>query len=203
MGRRNNSVTSKEKEHIMGRTGKQLTLDILPSEIIQSKKIVEKKKQIVINSIGLDLDLKKDELTLQVDFRLLPSKVSFSKLKADLWFNNNKVKSVCFDILHAFGNTDDFSLRATLDSNGVSPGSHIVKVEVCEVSSFRKKLVYTLNETTVEYNPPTREERLRKVLTIKKVEGQGISVISEKEKDLYREIEDSIKKKVESKQDKW
>ena len=66
-----------------------------------------------------------------------------------------------------------------------------------------KNLVLTIKETTVEYRPPTREERLRKVFTIKKVEGQGITILSKKEKDLYKEIENSIKKKVESKQDKW
>ena len=141
MDRRNNSVAANKKRLIKSEPGKQLTMDNLPSEIIHKKEIVKQKRQIAIDSIGLKLDLKRDELTLKVDFSLFPSKGSFSKLKADLWFDNKKVKTVLFDILHAFGNTDDFSLRATLDSSGVKPGSHIVKVAIYEVSSFRKNIV--------------------------------------------------------------
>ncbi|KON33005.1 MAG: hypothetical protein AC479_05935 [miscellaneous Crenarchaeota group-6 archaeon AD8-1] len=204
MGKKNNSIVSNKKVLVDSGPSKQLRLDNLPSEELASgKEVLEQKRKISINNICLDLDFKRDELALKVDFSLLPSKVSFSKLKADLWFDNTKVKSVQFDILHTFGRTDDFSLRATLDFFGVKPGSHAVKVELYEVSSFRKNLAYAVKETTVEYNPPSKKERLKKVLAIQKVEGQGIAIVSENEKEIYKEIEDSIKETVAAKEDKW
>ena len=86
MVRKNNKVASNKKMLIKGGPGKQLTLDDLPSEITHVEKIVEQKRQISINSIGLDLDLKRDEITLNVDFRLLPSKVFFQNSIADMLF---------------------------------------------------------------------------------------------------------------------
>ena len=161
------------------------------------------KNQIIINTIELKLDYKRDKLALEAKFKLLPSKTAFSKIKADLWFDNTKIKSVLFNILHSLGSTAEFLLTTTLKTNEVKPGPHAVKVEMVEVSIFRKTLACAIKETIVEYHPLSREERLRKVLTIKKIEDQGITVVSENDKEIYQELENSIKKIESTKQDKW
>ena len=69
----------------------------------------------------------------------MPSENVYSKIKSDLWFDNKRVKSVLFDILHSFGSIDEFYLKVTLDTNGLTPGLHVVKVEMKEVSSLTKK----------------------------------------------------------------
>jgi hypothetical protein len=77
------------------------------------------------------------ELSLELDFKLLPSKTMFSKIRADLYFDEKKVKSVLFDILHCFGSTDEFQLKVALDLNGISSGTHSVKAEMYESHSSR------------------------------------------------------------------
>ena len=60
----------------------------------------------------------------------------FSKIRADLYFDEKKVKSVLFAILHCFGSTDEFQLKVALDLNGISSGAHSVKAEMYEPHSF-------------------------------------------------------------------
>jgi hypothetical protein len=55
----------------------------------------------------------------------------------------------------------------------------------------------------VEYVPQTRESRLVKVPIVKSVAGTDLTVVSELEKDIYREIEKTMKKEHISKRDDW
>jgi hypothetical protein len=66
---------------------KQSTLENLSFQfnIERTREAVTPTKAIVINKISVTT--KKDELTLKVDFSLLPSKTSFSKTPA--YFNNH------------------------------------------------------------------------------------------------------------------
>jgi hypothetical protein len=193
---------------------KQLTLDNLPAE--PQKKPSEKEellpssfaetpdeqnKQIVITKIGSVIE--EDELTLDVEFKLAPDKNAFSKIKSDLWFDEKRIESVLFDIMHSFGTTDEFTLKAALDLNGIEPGPHAVKVEMYELSSSGQTCVYTLKEVTIEYHPQKRESRLKKIPIVKRIEGAGIAVVSNSEKAIYREIEDTMKKDLISKRDEW
>jgi hypothetical protein len=196
------------------KTGKQLTLDNLPTE--PQKKPPEKEelspcsfaekpdkqnKQIVITKIGSVIE--EDELTLDVEFRLTPDKNAFSKVKSDLWFDEKRTKSVLLDILHSFGTIDEFTLKAALDLNGIEPGPHAVKIEMCELSSSGQIGAHTLKEATIEYLPQKRESRLKKVPIVKRIGGDGIAVVSDSEKDIYREIEDTMEKDMISKRDEW
>jgi hypothetical protein len=214
MGRRKKTKHDREKMRASYETGKQLTLDNLPAE--PQKKPPEKEellpsssaespdkqnKQIIITKIGSVIE--ENELTLDVEFKLAPDKNAFSKIKSDLWFDEKRTKSVLFDILHSFGTTDEFTLKAVVDLNGMEPGPHAVKVEMYELSSSGQMCAYTLKEATIEYLPQKRESRLKKVPIVKRIEGEGIAVVSDSEKDIYREIEDTMKKDVISKRDEW
>jgi hypothetical protein len=77
------------------KASKQLTLDRLPSAPKKepSKTTVQvQEKRIIITEIGTLT--KEDELALKVGFKLVPSKTAFSRVKSDLWFDNQQISSV-------------------------------------------------------------------------------------------------------------
>lgn len=190
---------------IIGRkTLKQLTLDSLanppkPEQTKTSKQIREKK--IAITEIGTVT--REDELALKVGFRLLPSKTAFSRLKSDLWFDNQEISSVSISIPQGRLAADDFELTPVLDMKGVTAGPHIIKVEMYELWSSGEKLSQATKEVNVDYVPQTRESRFVKVPIVKSVAGKDLAVVSDVEKDIYREIEETAKKELISKRDEW
>ena len=105
--------------------------------------------------------------------------------------------------MHSFGSTDEFSLKVTLDPNGINPGLHLVKVEMKEVSSLRKKQIGIVKETMVDFEKQIKKSRLRKIQLVKKVEGQGIVIISSKDKDIIEIIKANKKNDLLSKRDTW
>jgi hypothetical protein len=55
----------------------------------------------------------------------------------------------------------------------------------------------------VDYVPQTRESMLVKVPIVKSVADADLAVVSELEKDIFREIEETEKKELISKRDEW
>ena len=94
-------------------------------------------------------------------------------------------------------------MKVTIDPNGISPGLHLVKVEMNDLWSFKKEQVYAIQEITVEYQQENRKKRLRKILLVIKVEGQGIVIISSKENDINKVIGVNLKRYLFSKKDTW
>lgn len=186
------------------RGSKQLTLDRLPSA---PKKEPDKttvqvqEKRIVITEIGTLT--KEDELALKVGFKLVPSKTAFSKVKSDLWFDNQQISTVSIRIPQGPLAGDDFELTPVLDMKGIPAGSHILKVEMYELWSSGEKLSQITKEVTVDYVPQTRESSLVKVPILRSVAGADLAVVSELAKDIYRGIEKTMKKEHISKRDDW
>jgi hypothetical protein len=182
---------------------KQLTLDNLPNakeKLAQNPSLIQL-KQIIITKI--DALTKEDELDLKVSFTLMPSKKSFSKVKLDLWFDNQQIKSYSVMIPQSSLAKDEFELKPVLDMKGIPAGQHKIKIEMYELWSSDEKLLQTFKEVTVDYVPITRESRLIKIPSVKSVTGNDLAVISESEKDLYRDIEKTTKKEQFSKRDDW
>ena len=73
---------------------KQSTLDDMSFQfnVAREKDAIKPSKAIIINHISDTT--KEDELELKVEFSLLPSKVSFSKVNLDLYFQENSAQ-VC------------------------------------------------------------------------------------------------------------
>jgi len=186
------------------KTAKQLTLDNIPKA---SRKEVDKaarcrqEKQILINKI--DATRMEDELALKVGFKLLPSKTSFSKVKSDLWFDNNKISSLSIKIPQGPLAANDFELTPVLDMKGITAGSHIIKIEMYELWSSGEKLSQASKEATVDYVPQTKEYRLVKIPIVKRLTGADLAVISDSEKGIYRDIEKTRKKELTAKRDGW
>ena len=183
---------------------KQLTLDSLPNA--PKKEPGEapsstQKKQIIITEIAAVTE--EDELALKIGFKLLPSKTAFSKLKSNLWFDDQQISSVSIGIPQSPLTTNEFELTPVLDMKGITAGPHSIKVEMYELWSTGERLSQTAKEVVVDYVPQTRESRLVKVPIVKRVAGADLAVVSESEKDIYREIEQIEKKELISKRDEW
>jgi hypothetical protein len=94
---------------------KQSTLDDLSFQfnIERTKELVKPAKAIVINRIVEET--KEDELALKVEFSLLPSQVSFSKINLDLYFQENFLKSIPLHITPSALLGDILEYPLTLD----------------------------------------------------------------------------------------
>ncbi|MGD0995132.1 MAG: hypothetical protein ABR909_06365 [Candidatus Bathyarchaeia archaeon] len=183
---------------------KQLTLDNLPNDPIKESDNITKhiyEKHIIITEIGAIT--REDELALKIGFKLLPSKTAFSKVKSDLAFDNQQISSVIIRIPQSPLAGDDFELTPVLDMKGITAGSHSIKVEMYEPWSNGEKLSFTSKEVTVEYVPKTRESRLIEIPIVKSFGGGDLVVVSESDKNIYREIEETMKKESVTKRDEW
>ena len=183
---------------------KQTTLDNLPEAPKKQsiETVVDKpKKQIVITEIGFVT--KEDELALRLDFSLFPSKKLFSKIRADLFFDRKKLGSVSIMIPQSPLARDDFELTPVFDMKGITAGSHVIRVEMFELRDSGEKFTCASKEVRIEYVPLRREDKLIKVPTVKSVAGKDLVVLSEGEKDIYREIDENIRKETVSKRDNW
>jgi hypothetical protein len=194
----------REKMRAAVKQSKQTTLGSFP-DVPQKESVraaeSEQKKQIMITEIGNVT--KEDELALKVEFRLLPSKTAFSKIRSDLFFDGQKLNSACISIPQSPLVADDFELTPVLDMKGIPAGPHTIKAEMYELWSTGERLSQAAKEVVVDYVPQTRGSRLVKVPIVKSVAGADLAVVSELEKDIYREIEETEKKELISKRDEW
>ena len=183
---------------------KQTTLDNLPeapkNESIETF-VNNPKKQIVITEIGFVT--KENELALRIEFGLFPSKKFFSKMRADLFFDGQKLRSVSIMIPQSPLARDDFKLNPVLDMKGITAGSHVIRVEMFELWDSGEKFTCASKEVWIDYVPLRREDRLIKVPTVKSVAGKDLVVVSESEKNIYREIDENIRKEAVSKRGHW
>ena len=183
---------------------KQLTLDNIansPEQEPAKATIQNQEKQIIITEIGTVT--REDELDLKVGFTLLPSKTAFSKVKSDLWFDNQQISSVTISIPQGHLAANDFELTPVLGMKGIIAGTHTIKVEMYELWSSGEKLSQAAKEVTVDYVPQTRESRLVKVPIVKSIAGTDLTIVSDLEKDIYRDFEKPMKREQISKRDDW
>ncbi len=204
MGKPTRSQHLREKMRTAAKQPKQAKLDDTPkppNKAPAKPASNGQKKQISITEIAAVT--REDELALKIGFKLLPSKTAFSKLKSNLWFDDQQISSVSFSIPQSPLATDAFEINPVLDMKGITAGSHSIKVEMYELWSTGERLSQTAKEVVVDYVPQTRESRLVKVPIVKRVAGADLAVVSESEKDIYREIEQIEKKELISKRDEW
>jgi hypothetical protein len=183
---------------------KQTTLETLPEapqkESIET--VVNKpKKLIVITDIGFVT--KEDELALRIEFGLFPSKKLFSKIRTELFFDGQKLRSVSIMIPQTPLASDDFELTTVFDMKGITAGSHVIRVEMYELWDSGEKFTCASKEVRIEYVPLRREDKLIKVPTVKSIAGADLAVVSESDKDIYRKIDENIRKEAVSKRDNW
>ncbi len=182
---------------------KQSTLDDLSFQfnVAKEKDAIKPQKTIIINRISDTT--KEDELELKIEFSLLPSRASFSKVNLDLFFQETLLKSTALIIPQSQLLNDNFEYPKVLEMKGIAAGEYLVRVEMYEPWSSGEKLNFTSKEITVDYVPQTRAERLVKIPTVKSVAGTDLTVVSSSAKDIYREIEQDQKKESICRRDEW
>jgi hypothetical protein len=193
----------REKMRVAAKQSKQRTLESPPqvSKNASLKPIESsQRKQIVITEINTIT--REDELALKVSFKLLPSKNAFSKITADSFFDGQKLSSRNFSVLQGPLAVEDFELTSVLEMKGISAGSHVIRVEMCELCSG-EKLRCVSREVVIDYVPLRREDRLIKVPIVRNGASDDFAIVSDSEKDIYREIDESMRNEEASKRDEW
>ncbi len=182
---------------------KQSTLEDLSFQfnIERTNEAVRPAKAIVINRITDTT--KEDELDLKVEFRLLPSPASFSKVNLDLYFQESLLKSIPLRISQSALLGDNLEYLLALEMKGIVEGNYLIRVEMYEPWDSGEKLNFAFKEVEVHYVPQTREERLVKIPTVKSVAGADLTVVSSSARNIYREIEQDQKQEAISKRDEW
>ncbi len=182
---------------------KQSTLEDLSFQfnINRNKEPIKSTKEIVINSVSETT--KEDELAFKVDFSLLPSKASFSKVNLDLYFQEHLLNSTTISIPQSTLLNDTFEFLLIVDMKGIGAEEYLFRVEMYEMWSSGEKLNFTSKEMAVQYVQKTREERLVKIPTVKSVAGTDLTVVTSSAKNIYREIEQDQKQEEISKRDDW
>jgi hypothetical protein len=201
-----NLTKNQQKREIMKANvsqSKQSTLEDLSFQfdIEKTKEKVSQRKAIVINNIADTT--KEDELELKVEFSLLPSKASFSKINLDLYFQEHLLNSTTIGIPQSTLLNDTSEFPLILDMKGIVAGEYMFRVEMYEPWSTSEKLNFTSKEIAIQYVPKTREERLVKIPTVKSVAGSDLTVVSSSAKNIFREIEQDQKQESISKRDEW
>ena len=117
---------------------KQLTLDNLPNlPIREFDKTIQQKK---ITIIEIQQVIREGELELKIGFKLYPSKAAFSKLKLDLWFDNQLISSGLIRIPQGPLSADELELPLVLNMKGIAAGAYLIRAEMYEPWSDGEKL---------------------------------------------------------------
>ncbi|MGD6852277.1 MAG: hypothetical protein ACQCN6_09490 [Candidatus Bathyarchaeia archaeon] len=189
----------REKTLVDIKRAKQATFDTLPKNT-DSPKEPKPEKSIVIQ---LSYATKEDELDLTVGFRLMPSRMHFSNLLLDLYFDGDKVNSYLVAIPPSRLLSDDLVFPIDLDMTGIQQGEHVIKVELSEKwETTGEVLAQASKYVVVQYSPVRREDRYVKVPIVRKIDG-AFRIVLPEEKELYRQIEKEQQRASSAKRDNW
>jgi hypothetical protein len=119
MGKLSKNQLKRETVAIDVKQAKQSTLEDLSFQfnIDRTKEAIKSTKAIVINRISETT--KEDELALKIEFSLLPSKASFSKITLDLYFEKQLLNSTPLSIPQSSLLGDSLEFPQFLDMKGI------------------------------------------------------------------------------------
>ncbi len=181
---------------------RQLKIDDLSFQFnVKRRDAIIPKKAIIINRITDTTG--EDELTLKVEFSLIPSKSSFSKINLDLYFQEQLLKSTLLIIPQSQLLNDTFEHTQVLEMKGMAADDYMIRVEMYEPWSSGEKIGFTVREITIQYVPQSKEKRFLKIPTVKRIAGNDLTVVSSIAKSIYQEIDEGKKKELMSKRDEW
>jgi hypothetical protein len=182
---------------------KQVTFDSLPPAPTKTQANPKEAapKKIIMTHMEATTGI--DELNLKIAFRLEPSRLAFSKVKADLYFEDTNISSALIRVVQGPLGTDESEYTWVLDTKGLGPGVYHLMIEMYELWHSGERFNQTSQELTVNYVPITRQSRLIKIPIVKSVAGADLTVVSGTEKDVFSEIEENMKKEQFSRRDKY
>jgi len=184
-------------------TDKQFTLDELPEKGPKNAiDIIKQPKEEPITITQIKHTVKEDELTFKIDFKLPPQK-SFSLVQSNLFFDNEPVNSILVRILSGPLATAESEFSAVLDMRGIPAGPHTIGVEMYGLWGDGERLCRTYSEQHINYVPWTRQLHLVKIPIVHSVVGADLAVVAIGQRNLYLDIEKTLKKEQDSKRDNW
>lgn len=193
-----NKQRLKEKTKVDIKRAKQATFDNLP-KTAETPKAPKPQKSI---SLQLSHTIKEAELELKVNFRLMPSRMHFSNLQLNLFFDNDKVNSYLIAIPPSRLLSDELEYPITLDMTGIPKGEHVIKVDLAEKWQSDEVLTQASQYVVLSYQPVRKEDRYVKVPLVRKIDGT-FRIILPDEQELYRKMSELNRKEHASKRDPW
>jgi len=139
-----------------------------------------------VSITDLSATVKREDLILNAKFKLAPSKRIFSRIRANLHFDGQFIKSFYLGIPYYFARQEEFPLRTILSLEKVSAGTHTIKLEISGL--WPSAGPSDIKETRIEYQPIVEVPIAGAIPTIKKIEGPGIAVVTDEAKRLYQEM---------------
>jgi hypothetical protein len=123
-------------------------------------------KQLIVTRLEAETGI--NELTVKIEFALLPSKTFFSVVKFELSFDGHLIRSELFRIPQGALSASQFELMPVLEMTSIAGGVHTVKVDLFEVFSNGKVGAKTCRTLTVDYVPQTLAEKFHQSSNHKK-----------------------------------
>lgn len=148
----------------------------------------------------LSAKTKKKDVVVCASFKIAPSKRVFSRIKIGLYFDGESVKSFYAGIPYYYTQKKESSIRSVLDLKHIAPGKHTLKVEISGLWHLARSP--DSKEVTFDYYPIVKERITRAIPAIKKIEGQGISIVTDEAKRLYKHMREYRKKELATHRDK-
>jgi hypothetical protein len=89
--------------------------------------------------------------------------------------------------------------------NVKTPNTKIKQFTICNARAWSsgERLKSFSKEATIDYVPVKREDRLIRVPIVKSAAGADLAIITDSERNIYREIEKDMKEESESRRDHW
>jgi len=133
----------------------------------------------------------------------VPSRTTFSRVTSNLYFDDLEIDSLRLRVLQGPLATDESEFSIGLDMTGISEGKHILRVEMYELWDSGERTTSASKEATIDYVPVRREDRLIRVPIIKRTEGADLEIVTAMEKNIFREIDEAMKRDSEGKREHW
>jgi len=134
----------------------------------------------------LNTMLKRQDLILNVKFKLAPSKRVFSRIKVDLYFDEECIKSFYLGVPYYFACKEELPIRSVLSLKQVRAGKHTVKVELGGLWPLAGPSDF--KEATIDWYPTVRVPLVKVIPRVKKIEAPAIAVVTSEVKGLYEEM---------------
>jgi hypothetical protein len=203
---KNSSKSQRLKKEIQADVthSKQKTIgNFLESHLSEPTKEINVKHEKRIEITDIVTSAREDELVLKVSLRLMPSRTSFSKVTSELYFDDQKLDILHLRIIQGPLSTNDSEFSFVLDMRGISEGRHSLRVEMYELWATNERLTCTSKDLLVDYVPFKREDRLVRVPIVRSARGVDLAVLLDSDKNIYREIQENMKREEFSKRDEW
>jgi hypothetical protein len=182
---------------------KQFTLDKLPATTPKNAiDIIKQPEEEPITITQMQHTAKEDELALKIVFKL-PQQKSFSRVRSNLFFDNEPITSMLVRMLRGPLATAESEFSAVLDMRGISAGPHTIGIEMYGLWGENEKLCRTYTEQAINFVPWTRTLRLVKIPSVRRVAGADLAIASKEERDIYEDLQKTVKKEQNSRRDDW